>query len=381
MAVRFASWLVGVASIAIAAGAQPGPGANPRPQPEDRPPISEGRADPRAALENHQWSSPSIEAVARLLVGSWRTTSPVPVVGGEGEVHITMHIAPVLIKRTRDCLYVEVAREDQADVPYRSAIFQLLDLPTGVRIRTYEIAVDPQSKGMLAGLWAAPEAFPRLDPETLIATCDIDLTPDGDGYRGKSPHPYPTRIGGALEMTSEITLKPDAIVTRDRGVDAQGNVVWGASGEGELVFEPFDHPVRIVRRENGWVMIDWITPEGHVLQRGDLVEWAYEAWIRDSLDFIQSSDVSQQTAQYIHPNASLIRGWKLVHPGTTVGSVRTVIIPPADGFPNGEPRMGVPRDQWLIYHLKCLSIIPAADLPPQEVQFEEEAPEAPPQGQ
>ncbi|MCC6283873.1 MAG: FKBP-type peptidyl-prolyl cis-trans isomerase [Phycisphaerales bacterium] len=326
-------------------------------------------ADASRTLARSEWSSPAIKAVAERFVGSWRSTVPLaqafdPIRREEAgpAVRVVMQVVPVNVPRTPDCLYLELAREDSLDRPYRQSIVQVFEVDGAVRIRTYEFSLSPKSKFMLAGFWASPEDFPRLDPSMLIATADLDVAGTAAGFVAKTRHPYPTRVSGAIEMTSEIRADGTTLTVLDRGFDATGAIVWGATSDAGIVFERFEHGVRIDRRPDGIVIIEWAHPEGTPVEPGDAIEWAYEAWVLENFDFIGSSDSLGVSAQWIHPGASTIRGWRVGGAQSTVGTNRTLIIPAASGFPEGMPEIGVPRGATLVYHIKCLSIIPKAEL-------------------
>lgn len=324
-------------------------------------------ADASRTLDKSEWSSPAIKAVAERLVGSWRTTAPLaqaldPVRREEAgaAVRVVMQVVPVNVPRTPDCLYLELAREDALDRPYRQSIVQVYEVDGKVRIRTFEFSLSPKAKFMLAGFWASPEDFPRMDPSMLIATADLDVTSTPGGFTAKSRHPYPTRVSGAIEMTSEIRAEGEGLVVLDRGYDSTGAVVWGDNAG--IQFERFEHGVKIDRRADGIVVIEWARPEGTAVVPGDAIEWAYEAWVLENFDFIGSSDSLGVSAQWIHPGANTIRGWRVGGAQATVGTNRTLIIPASSGFPDGMPEIGVPRGATLIYHIKCLSIIPKSEL-------------------
>ncbi|MBX3363437.1 MAG: FKBP-type peptidyl-prolyl cis-trans isomerase [Phycisphaeraceae bacterium] len=354
---------VGVLAAVAALAAAMQPQTEPQRVRPENIPIQTEPADATRTVREYQWSTPLVGEVGKLLAGSWRSVEPIPDIDNRGSTRVVIHAAPVILRGIRDCLYVELSREDSPDRPYRQAIFQILEAGGKARIRTHEISVNQHSMHMFAGLWAAPEAFPRLQRSNLIASMDITLTKDGDTFKGSSGGRVPTTIGNAFEMATDVTLSPDRLIMLDRGYDAEGKLVWGSETT-PVVFERFEHSIRVERRPSGTVIIEWERPEGHVVRPGDLIEWAYEAWVRDTQHFIGSSDTFQATGKWLHPGPGTIRGWRLGAVGATVGTNRTIIIEPNDGFPQGSPEMGIPRGgATLIYHIKCLTIIPQEELP------------------
>lgn len=308
-----------------------------------------------------QWSSSEIARIARQLTGSWRTEEPIESMPGEdgqtAPVYLVMSVAPAPVAGLSDTFYVETARTDTPWEPYRRAIFQIYPYKDALRLRTYELAVGPAAEGAFNGMFAAPEYFPVLSADNLIATIDIDLTPSESGFSGSTPYPYPTRVGGAVEMTSELTLDGDALSVADRGFDADGNTVWGA-GEGSVFFfERAQAPVSTDRRDDGMIILDYGGASGPVVANGDQMHVHYEGFTEDTRRFDSSYDRNAPFV-FAHPTGSrAIVGWGIGMEGLAKGARRKLIIPGYLGYgAGGNPRANIPPDATLYFNLHLVHI-------------------------
>ncbi|MBO1346093.1 MAG: chromophore lyase CpcT/CpeT [Hormoscilla sp. GUM202] len=89
----------------------------------------------------------------------------------------------------------------------------------------------PPSPAHLVGLCNRPE------PQRVVSSseignpiCSVFLSPEGDRYIGQTqPGGCPTNYRGAVKITNRIILHSEGMDTTDRGFDAQGNQVWGAT--------------------------------------------------------------------------------------------------------------------------------------------------------
>ena len=196
-------------------------------------------------------SSADIARISSMLTGSWKSTSAQNLFpGSEGEsAQIVLNIAPVAVEGVENALYAEASRADALDKPYRQSIYELYSYKGKTRLRTYEIRNTPSVRPAIVGAWLAPELIGDLSRDDLIATLDVEMAASSGGFSGKTPYPYPTGVGGAVEMTSEISVSDDRLVTKDRGYDASGNVVWGADESAEYTFERFDTGITLKRIE------------------------------------------------------------------------------------------------------------------------------------
>lgn len=302
------------------------------------------------------WSDDGIASVATMLAGAWRTTSPVAEFGADGESDIVMNVAPVQVEGVSDTLYVETARADSLHQPYRQAIFQLYRYKGDIRLRTYELLADDVTRGIYTGLYAAPDLFPAVSRDDLIATLDVALTERGGSYSGSTPYPYPTGVGGAVEMTSEVALSATSFTTADRGYDAQGNIVWGAGENAVYTFQRVDPMVTADVREGGVIVIDFVNPGEDVVRDGDKVHTHYTGWLSDGMKFDASRDRGRAFI-FDHPSAPgrMIEGFKAGIDTISVGTHRKVFIPWEVGYGDrGNPAAKIPSQSDLFFQIECL---------------------------
>lgn len=294
------------------------------PKPEPAAPAKKVR-EPLAPIT---WSSPEIEKISKMLVGNWKSTAPLPEGADPKEaVEVAMMIAPCRSPDMTDLLYVEQARVDSLQAPYRQAFFQVYRHGDTLRLRTYEPR--RQIGGALVGLWANPDVFPPVSRQDLVATIDIDLKPDGDGFSGKSPYPYPTGHLGAVEMTSEATIMPDRIVTSDKGFDSKGEVVWGAKNDSKFEFKKFEPPVRTFARDGNVFVIEYRRGEdSRSCEMGDEITVHYLGFLSNGFRFDSSLDRQPPNplAFYV-TEKQVIPGFIQALLGANVGTIRRVYIP------------------------------------------------------
>ncbi len=314
------------------------------------------QADAAPAPWAAAWTDEGIAKVAKTLEGSWKTSVPVGEMDAGGQSDIVMTVSPVPVEGVDNALYVETARADRLWEPYRQAIFQLYRYKGKVRLRTYEMMNDAESRKVFAGLGVAPDLFPEISRDELIATLDVELEPKGDGFAGKTPYPYPTGVGGAVEMTSEITLTDSAFTTADRGYDADGAIVWGAGAGAAYTFERVDGLLKAERRARGVVVIDFLNPGDDTLIAGDRVHAHYTGWTAGGMKFDASRDRDRAFVfPYPSPPGRMIEGWDIGLDGISVGAHRKVYLPWEVAYgERGNPNANIPPNTDLIFHLECL---------------------------
>ncbi len=304
------------------------------------------------------WSDEGIASVATMLTGSWRTTNAVDEFGGEGQADIVMNVAPLAVDGMGDTLYVETARSDALWEPYRQAVFQLYRYKGQIRLRTYELLADDVTRAAFAGLHAAPELFPELSRDDLIATLDVALSEGNGSYSGSTPYPYPTGVGGAVEMTSQVTLTDSTFTTADRGFDANGSVVWGAGENAAYTFERVEPMITADHREGGVIVIDFVNPGEDVARDGDKIHTHYTGWLASGAKFDSSRDRGRAFI-FDHPSAPgrMIAGWTAANNGISVGTHRKVYLPWEVAYgERGNPAAGIPSQSDLLFQIECLYI-------------------------
>ncbi len=306
------------------------------------------------------WSSADIANAAEALTGAWKTTGPVAEAGGDatGSAEMLMTVHPAPVSGVPDALYVEQYRADNPARPFRQSVMQFYNYNDGLRLRTYEIIRDDSGKGVLAGMGFVPEAFPDLSRSELIATLDLDVSASGNGFKGKTPYPYPTGVGGAVEMTSEITLSGDTLRTADRGYNAAGDVVWGSGDTGAYSWSRSEPWAKVERRPGGLALINLNSPDGESPEDGDRVFVHYTGWTADGGKFDSSRDKGQPwPLTWPVSEMRVIDGWKQGFDGVVDGSVRKFVIPAGLAYgENGVPRAGIGPNATLYFDTEVMAV-------------------------
>ncbi len=126
-------------------------------------------------------------------------------------------------------LYVEQARMDLLDSPYRQRLY-VVEAGEGPEVisRVFELATPASWIG------ACGESEPRgvtPDDVTERAGCAVHLTRSGlDGFVGGTQGTEcESSLNGASYATSEVSLSAADLESWDRGFDADGAQVWGAT--------------------------------------------------------------------------------------------------------------------------------------------------------
>ncbi|VAX42012.1 hypothetical protein MNBD_PLANCTO03-2385 [hydrothermal vent metagenome] len=312
------------------------------------------------------WSEPDFAAIAEMMIGSWQTTAPVAQADDPTQTaKVVMSIAPANLTELPDTLYIETARSDSIETPYRAAFLQLYRRQGELRMRTLEIRAPGASiNDLLIGLWAAPEFIPDIPREAMIATLDLAFTKVGDAWVGQTPYPYPTAVGGAVEMTSQMKIEEDTIETADRGYAADGSVVWGSSAGDHYTFERIDSPYTVDRRENGLVVITLRdNTDSDPFSEGDRVAFQYSGWLTTGRMFDTSRRQNGKPLSYTAPG-NLIPGWMMATEGMSNGDWRKFIVPSEIGYGDKSAARGaIPPNSTLVFEAECVSVQPGFTQP------------------
>ncbi|MBL4591902.1 MAG: FKBP-type peptidyl-prolyl cis-trans isomerase, partial [Phycisphaerales bacterium] len=322
----------------------------------DPPPVS---VYPEAYTPS--WSDNDIALIAKQLAGSWKTVSAVDSGRNEdGSVATTdllLNIAPVAIDGLSDTLYVESFHAQTPWAPYRQAVFQLYRYKGEVRLRTYEITVGSESLGAYSAMWAVPEYFPQLSSDQMIATLDVDLEPTSTGFTGSTPYPYPTGSGGAVEMTSSLTLDGDTLTTADRGYDADGNVVWGAGENDSYTFVRTESPITVTKHDNGLAVLQIGGQGEEIVQIGDKMHVHYSGYLMDGSRFDSSSTRGVPYGFTYPPGSGAIEGFGSGMDGFALNDHRKLVFPGALGYKErGNPRAGIEPNAALLFDVHLVQI-------------------------
>ncbi|MEL6329899.1 MAG: CpcT/CpeT family chromophore lyase [Planctomycetota bacterium] len=298
------------------------------------------------------WSSPEIAEAAGALIGAWSTSGEVAFRDAEGGSAVGMHILPVPIVGMADTLYAETFLLSDQAKPYRRSIMQFYETRSGVRLRTFEIAFGDESIGVFTGMGLLPDRFPQVSPDDLIATLDLEISTGRRGLRARTPHPYPTGIGVAVNMTSEIRVDGDRLTLSDTGFAADGSTAWG--GE-DVAFERTEPFYSVQDLGEGLFAIDLAEGGSDAVEQGDTLHVHYYGWRADGFTF-DTSYRRGDAFRFAFP-PRLIEGWNRGLNGVATGSHRKLVIPGALGYgPAGNPRANIPGDATLIFDIEILLV-------------------------
>lgn len=127
-------------------------------------------------------------------------------------------------------LYVEQAKADSLDQPYRQRLYRLT--AKGRRFESVSYAL-PNEGFDFIGAWRDPSRFDAITPQMLTQRegCELVLEWDEGAQRFSGStvgRNCASQLQGAEYTTSEVTVTPTTIDSWDRGFDTAGNQVWGA---------------------------------------------------------------------------------------------------------------------------------------------------------
>ena len=151
---------------------------------------------------------------------------------------IRLEMVPVWKDRTDGIwLYVEQARADRTDAPYRQRVYRLTEPEKGTfESRVYEIS-NPLS---FAGAWKTENPLSSLTPDSLHERpgCSLFLERlSEDTFSGSTVGSECLSVHrGATYAVSTAIITREKMVTWDQGFDSLGNQVWG-SVHGGYIFK------------------------------------------------------------------------------------------------------------------------------------------------
>ena len=317
--------------------------------------------DASPATPKPVFSEPEFEKIAGMLTGTWKSSKPIRV--GSDSLEVVTSVAPVFVPGITDTFYAEVARGDALDRPYRQAIWQLQRVKGKIRLKTMEFRRARGEQLAAVGLWAAPDKFPMISTDELVTTLMVELSADGAGYRGGTPHAYPTSAGNAVEMTSQIAFDGTTFKSADRGFAADGSVAWGPAENEFYEFSRVDSPIAVARTPEGLVMLTYNTvTEGDVFKQGDRIAIHYIGMLANGTMF--DSSYERQAPFEYNFGQSLIAGWDMGMADARKGLKRRLVIPGSLGYgERGNARAKIPPNATLVFSIDVLSIT-AAPPPP-----------------
>lgn len=147
---------------------------------------------------------------------------------------IRLHMKPIWRNREDGVwLYVEQAMMGYLDKPYRQRVYHVyLQNDTTVISHVYEM----EKPLRFAGVWQQENPLSALSPDSLKDRkgCSILLRKVSDTRYAGQTHDRDclSSRSGAAYATSEVVLEEHLLVSWDRGWDADGKQVWGATEGG-----------------------------------------------------------------------------------------------------------------------------------------------------
>jgi CpeT protein len=165
--------------------------------------------------------------VAVLMAGQYDSRDQSATDGGYYAISLAM--IPIWPQRTDGhWLYVEQAIADTADKPYRQRVYRVSNSADGAVLSAVYTIDRPERfvqgwrNGALNGLSEA-----MLQPR---AGCTVSLRAEGGAWRGATTDKHcASDLRGAAYATAEVRLDGASMHSWDRGYDASGKQVWGAT--------------------------------------------------------------------------------------------------------------------------------------------------------
>jgi hypothetical protein len=131
-------------------------------------------------------------------------------------------------------LYVEQAITSSLNAPYRQRLYVLSQDGDTYISTIYTLADEMNAVGL-----CGEDTLRVYTPQdvTLRQGCEVTMTWDGENFDGESGvDTCGSDLNGATYATSEVVVTEDRIESWDRGYDASGNQVWGATA-GAYIFD------------------------------------------------------------------------------------------------------------------------------------------------
>ena len=128
-------------------------------------------------------------------------------------------------------LYQEQALTENLGKPYRQRFLRIA--PSTERQRVRSLSFRPAQAENWIGLCNQPETRRVVTLQDLgMPVCSVWLQKSGDNYVGSTPEGgCPANVRGAVKITNRIVLHDTGMDTLDRGFNAAGKQVWGATSD------------------------------------------------------------------------------------------------------------------------------------------------------
>jgi hypothetical protein len=172
--------------------------------------------------------SPEVDRLADWLSGSFDSSEQAA--RDPDFLDISLHSCRVWPSRSDGrWVYVEQARSDAPDRPYRQRMYRVRFDADGRLIS--EVFAFPEGMRPSAGSWRDPTTLDRIVPDLLLPRegCTVHLAWTNDRFVGGTEgEGCESTLAGAAYATSEVVIDADRITSWDRGFAADGSQVWGS---------------------------------------------------------------------------------------------------------------------------------------------------------
>lgn len=193
-----------------------------------------GASDGRATMSGGARVQSDLAVLTDWMTGSFSSAAQAEA-DPENYYDIRLQMVPIWTGRDDGpWLYVEQAAAGALERPYRQRVYHLIPHPDGtIESAVYVLPGDPL---VYAGAWREPARFDEIGPSDLElrSGCSLYLARRADGSFAGSTRgtDCASNLRGATYATSEAVIKADSLVSWDRGFDASGAQVWGATAGG-----------------------------------------------------------------------------------------------------------------------------------------------------
>lgn len=151
--------------------------------------------------------------------------------------NISLHMYPVWTATNENWLYVEQALASNQEKPYRQRMYKLEKISEDKYVSTiYKL----KNEEMFIGKWKEPDFFDSYDSNilTIREGCAVYLNKiNNTTFEGSTKNDNcKSTMRGASYATSEVKITENQITSWDRGFNADGEHMWGAT-EGAYIFD------------------------------------------------------------------------------------------------------------------------------------------------
>jgi len=148
------------------------------------------------------------------------------------EVNVRMTTCRVDVEGTNEIfLYQEQALTQRLNEPYRQRFLRLIPSSNGQSIESQ--GFEPINPKTWVGLCDRVVSQQQISSSAIgEAVCTVSIYRANHIYIGVTPPKgCPANVRGAVSITNTVILHEEGMDTWDRGLDEQGNRVWGAENE------------------------------------------------------------------------------------------------------------------------------------------------------